>query len=90
MTDDPHILACMRTADMPDPPAVSRVDRCRVCDFRVWVALSSPRKGKLIYCTHCAFDEIKLQKESGEKVEVQRPTAKQINDLARWRRRRGQ
>jgi hypothetical protein len=36
------------------------------------------------------MDEMKLQKESGEEIEVKLPTAKQRNDLARWRRRRGQ
>ena len=88
MKDGPHVLACMRLSDMPDPPAASLKGRCKICGFQVWIALSSPRKDKLIYCTHCTFDEMKLQQESGEECEVLPPTAKQLKDVASWRRRK--
>ena len=87
MKRDQHILACARVADMPDPSTGSRLKHCKVCGFKVWVAFSSPYKGELIWCTHCALDEMKLQVELGEEIEVLPPTAKQLKDLARWKRR---
>ena len=89
MTEGPRILACQRVADLPDPQLLSHRARCKRCDAQVWVARSSPA-ADLIFCMQCALDEMKLQAETGEEIEVKPPTAKQRNDLARWRRRRKQ
>lgn len=81
----PYVLACTRLADMPDPGVPSLRGRCGRCGMKVWIALSSPSAGKLIWCVQCTFDEMAVQPE----IEIAPPTDKQMTDLERaWRRRR--
>jgi len=82
----PHVLACMRVADMPDSGVASMRGRCGRCGMQVWIALSSPRAGKTIWCMQCTLDEAKVQTDP---IEVVPPNRKQLNDLARWRRKKG-
>lgn len=81
----PHVLACTRLADLPDPGVPSFRGRCGRCGMQVWIALSSPSSGKLIWCVQCAFDEMDVQTEP---IEIIPPTDEQMADLERWRRRR--
>jgi hypothetical protein len=60
----------MRVADLPDSGCPSAIERCGICGFAIWRALSSPRTD-LLYCIQCAADRF------GPEQKIEAPTAKQ-------------
>jgi len=76
MSKEPVVLACSRVAHGP-PSVQAVVDKCQRCSAAVWRSLSSPEAIDEIICMPCFFKAIETEK----KVELHKPTPKQLRDL---------
>ena len=92
---DEAVLLCHRVEDLAHPITGAAVERCDLCGASVWVAPSSRRMRKESglelppVCHHCTPAVI-AELPPDEKVEVQKLTADQIEELAaEVKRRRG-
>lgn len=94
MNDDEAILVCDRVEGFADPVAGSVVERCDRCGESVWVSPSSRsmrEKSGLVLppvCRDC-FPAMVAELPPDEKIEVQKLTADQIEELIAEAKRRG-
>jgi len=54
VNEEDVIIICVRVADLPAPPVLSRIEQCGDCQQRVWVSDSSPLiPGARYRCNRC-------------------------------------
>ena len=81
--DNRSVLICNLVAEC-EPYVEAYVDACDQCGRAIWRAFSSPQTD-LDWCGECALVEIKNAKEKRHKIEFEKLSKEQEEEIRWWR-----
>ena len=61
------VVVCMLVRELPIPERISAIERCAVCNERIWVSSDSPKKPPR-WCIICATKKITERADGGNKT----------------------